>query len=52
MPITRSTNQGELQFDPEIERTLRQWRKEIRTQFDEKDNMAENQTLKELATPA
>ena len=50
MPITRSTNQSELQFDPEIERTLCQLRKEILTQFDEKDNMAENQTLKELAT--
>ena len=52
MPITRSTNKSELQFDQEIKRTLRQLRKEDRTQFDEKDNMAENQTLKELATPA
>ena len=68
MTVTQSFNQGDLQYNPEIERTLCRLRKEARknsekqnltldslfaSDFDleEKEVMAENQTLKELATP-
>ena len=68
MTVTRSSNQGDLQYDPEIERTLRRLRREARknsekhnlvldslfaSDFDleEDEVMAENKTLKELATP-
>ena len=30
MTVTRSSNQGDLQYDPEIERTLRRLRREAR----------------------
>ena len=68
MTVTRSSNQGDLQYDPEIERTLPRLRREARknseehnlaldslfaSDFDleEDEVMAENKTLKELATP-
>ena len=68
MTITRSSNQGDLQYDIEIERTLRRLRREDMKNFEEHnlaldslfasnfdleedEVMAENQTLKELATP-
>ncbi|KAH7566732.1 hypothetical protein JRO89_XS08G0224400 [Xanthoceras sorbifolium] len=68
MTLTRSSNQGDFQFDPEIERTLCRLRREARRNFEEndlaldslfasnsdleeKEIMAGNQTLKELAAP-
>ena len=33
--VTRSSNQGDLQYDPEIERTLRRLRREARKNFEE-----------------
>lgn len=50
MPETRSTNQGDLKFDPEIERICRRLRKEARRNR-EKEAMAANRTLKELSAP-
>ena len=35
MTITRSSNQGDLQYDIEIERTLHRLRKEARKNFEE-----------------
>ena len=35
MTITRSSNQGDLQYDPEIERTLRRLRREARENSEE-----------------
>ena len=48
MPVTRSTNQSQVQLDLEIEKTLRRLRKEARL-----NTMANarQQTLKELAAP-
>nr|XP_023895404.1 uncharacterized protein LOC112007302 [Quercus suber] len=37
MTVTRSSNQGDLQYDPEIERTLRRLRKEARKNSEEQD---------------
>ena len=48
MPVTRFTNQSQVQLDLEIEKTLRRLRKEARL-----NTMANarQQTLKELAAP-
>ena len=48
MPVTRSTNQSQVQLNLEIEKTLRRLRKEARL-----NTMAitRQQTLKELAAP-
>ena len=48
MPVTRSTNQSQVQLDLEIEKTLRRLQKEARV-----NTMAveQQQTLKELAAP-
>ena len=35
MTVTRSSNQGDLQYDPEIERTLHRLRREARKNFEE-----------------
>ena len=35
MTVTRSSNQGDLQYDPEIERTLCRLRREVRRSFEE-----------------
>ena len=35
MTITRSSNQGDLQYDPEIERTLRRLRREAKKNSEE-----------------
>ena len=35
--VTRSSNQGVLQYDPEIERTLRRLRRKVRKDFEEHD---------------
>lgn len=66
MPLTRSTNQGDLQFDPEIERTFRRLEREARKfllDFSNESNLTlsdsetkevmanNNQTIKQLATP-
>jgi hypothetical protein len=68
MIVTRSSNQGDFKFDPEIERTLRRLRREARrnseendlaldslfasdSDLEEKEVMAGNRTLKELAAP-
>ena len=48
MPVTRSTNQIQVQVDLEIERTLRRLRKEARLNT---MAVARQQTLKELAAP-
>jgi len=48
MPVTRSTNQSQVQVDLEIENTLRKLRKEARVNT---MTLARQQTLKELATP-
>ena len=37
MTETRSSNQGVLQYDPEIERTLHKLRRKIRRNFEEHD---------------
>ena len=48
MPVTRSTNQSQVQLDLEIEKTLRRLQKEARV-----NTMAveQQQTLKELTAP-
>lgn len=64
MTVTRFSNQGDLQYDQEIERTLRRLRIGIRRNFENNDldpdgdsNLKENevmsgyQTLKELVAP-
>ena len=48
MPVTRSTNQIQVQVDLEIESTLRRLRKEARLNT---MAVARQQTLKELAAP-
>ena len=48
MPVTRSTNQSQVQLDLEIENTLRRLRKEARLNI---MAIAQQQTLKELAAP-
>jgi hypothetical protein len=48
MPVTRSTNQSQVQLDLEIEITLRRLRKEARLNT---IAIARQQTLKELAAP-
>ena len=48
MPVTRSTNQSQVQLDLEIEKTLRRLRKEARLNT---MVVARQQTLKELAAP-
>ena len=48
MPVTRSTNQIQVQVDLEIESTLRRLRKEARLNI---MVVARQQTLKELAAP-
>ena len=48
MPVTRSTNQIQVQVDLEIESTLRKLRKEARLNT---MAIARQQTLKELAAP-
>ena len=35
MTVTRSSNQGDLQYDPEIKRTLHRLRREARKNFEE-----------------
>jgi hypothetical protein len=35
MIVTRSSNQGDFQYDPEIERTLRRFRREAQRNFEE-----------------
>ena len=37
MTVTRSSNQGDFQFDPEIERTLRRLRRKVRRSSKEHD---------------
>ena len=37
MTVTRSSNQGDFQFDPEIERTLRRLRRKVRRNSEEHD---------------
>ena len=37
MTVTRSSNQGVLQYDPEIERTLRRLRRKVQRNFEEHD---------------
>ena len=66
MIVTRSSNQGNFQYDPEIERTLRWLRREAQRNFEkndlaldslfaiyseEEEVMAGIRTLKELAAP-
>jgi hypothetical protein len=67
MPVTRSTNQDYLQFDPEVERTFHRLRREAKLMFEEKDfcldqlfvadtkvkeiKVMANQTLRELVAP-
>jgi hypothetical protein len=48
MPVTRSTNQSQVQLDLEIEKTLRRLRKEARLNT---MAIARQQILKELAAP-
>ena len=48
MPVTRSTNQSQVQVDLEIEKTLRRLRKDARLNTIAN---ARQQTLKELAAP-
>jgi hypothetical protein len=48
MPVTRSTNQSQVQLDLEIEKTLHRLRKEAHLNT---MAVARQQTLKELATP-
>jgi len=48
MPVTRSTNQSQVQLDLEIEKTLRRLRKEARLNT---MVVARQKTLKELAAP-
>jgi hypothetical protein len=48
MPVTRSTNQSQVQLNLEIEKTLRRLRKEARLNT---MAIAQQQTLKELAAP-
>ena len=48
MPVTRSTNQSQVQLDLEIEKTLRRLRKEVRVNT---MTVKRQQTLKELAAP-
>ena len=48
MPVTRFTNQSQVQLDFEIEKTLRKLRKEARLNA---MAVARQQTLKELAAP-
>jgi hypothetical protein len=49
MPVTRSTNQIQVQLDLKIENTLRRLRKEAR--LNNTMAVVRQQTLKELATP-
>ena len=58
MFVTRSLKQASLQFDPEIEKTAKGLRKEAKKRLhaykavhETEENMAENQTLRELAAP-
>jgi hypothetical protein len=48
MPVTRSTNQSQVQLDLEIEKTLRRLQKEARVNI---MAVERQQTLKELAAP-
>jgi len=48
MPVTRSTNQSQMQLDLEIEKTLRRLRKEVRLNT---MAIARQRTLKELIAP-
>ena len=45
--MTRTSHTGELQYDPEIEKTARRLRKESK----QRDLMANERTLRELAAP-